>query len=330
MTIPQHFLEFLLQERLTAFTEGRSISLKLLSAICAAALLSLPSVSHAAGDIPEAGPENAGMRLRFIVMREADGTNDNFEARFELISVTNKPITLLADFSDDKGEEFKDYVVGSTTFTVDPAVMPYMGQTAMGGPRKKPQPEYTLAPGETLTVRRAESGRRHCPTDGLYGFRASLLLRVADSEAERKFAAMRATNIQRRAQRKDSHLDDVSWPGRSNAPASLLLRSNEQQVPVGGSHALPKFAMGRLMWVNTNDLSATLDLGGAHKIQAGDEFRIFTGRIGSYWILKITHTEPAYSVGTLQALSKAGHGPDSRVLRPGTAAALITAQEIWQ
>jgi hypothetical protein len=278
--------------------------------------------------LPEPGPENVGLRLRFIAVPERSGTNDTYQARFDLINVTNKPITLIANWSENQTGGFGDYLATNVNFTTDPPVMPYMGQWSMGPRRTASQPKYTLRPGETLTVTRTGKGRYTCPTDGLYGFRASILLRVEGSETEKQWAEIAAKNALLRAQRKSDGLDDL-WESRG-PHGSVLLRSNEQQVPVGGSYALPKFPMGKLMFVDTDKLTATLDLGSAHRIEVGDQFRIFTRSIGHFWILKITHADPTYSVGTLEPLSKTGQSPDALVLRSGTAAALITTNDIWR
>jgi hypothetical protein len=286
-------------------------------------------LAGAEANLPEPGPENVGLRLRFIVVPERSGTNDTYQARFDLINVTNKPITLIADWLENQSGGFGEYLATNVNFTTDPAVMPYMGQTSMGPRRTASQPKYTLRPGETLTVTRTGKGRHTCPTDGLYGFRASILLRVEGSEMEKRWAEIAAKNAQLRAQRKSDGLDDDLWESRG-PHGSVLLRSNEQQVPVGGSHGLPKFPMGSLMYVDTNKLTATFGLGSAHRVEEGDQFRIFTGSIGLFWILKITHAEPTWSMGTLEPLSKTTNAPDMRVLRPGTAAALITANDIWR
>ena len=54
-----------------------------------------------------------------------------------------------------------------------------------------------------------------------------------------------------------------------------------------------------LVWADTNKLTATIDLGAAHKVVAGDRFQILTGYIGYVWNLRITNVFATPSQGVL-------------------------------
>ena len=162
------------------------------------------------------------------------------------------------------------------------------------------------------------------------------MLRLPEEAPKVKVPAAEYTNALVRATRRIAGLnDDLNAIGfqniaDSNPHGTVLLRSNEQQVPVGGSTALPKHSLAALVSADTNALTAVIGLGTMHKIEKGDQFRILTGSIGVFWILTITNADRAFSAGTLKTSSPRGYAVDSTVLRPGTAATLINAYDIWR
>ena len=85
------------------------------------------------------------------------------------------------------------------------------------------------------------------------------------------------------------------------AGRSVLLRSNEQLVPIGGSRESPKHTYGPLWGADEGTKTATLGLGSLHKIVPGDRFLIHSGIIGMTWTLTITQVEADHSIGTLEA-----------------------------
>ena len=109
----------------------------------------------------------------------------------------------------------------------------------------------------------------------------------------------------------------------SNPHGTVLLRSNEQLVPIGGSHALPKSPLGKIVGADTNTWTATIDLGQANKIEIGDQFQTITHLIGEVWKLTITNVDRTWSQGFLQPITGHGWMIDSSVLRPGAQAELI-------
>ena len=73
--------------------------------------------------LPEPGPENSGMRLRFVVTPEKHGTNESYNVRLDLLNVTDKPITLEADwpYEQDRGD-FKEYLESDVSIETSPAI----------------------------------------------------------------------------------------------------------------------------------------------------------------------------------------------------------------
>ena len=271
-----------------------------LFAVCAAGLLSFPTLSRAAGQLPEPGPESAGMRLRLVIFPEGTGTNETFKVRVDLINVTDQSIKLVGDWRGDfRDGDYKEYLESDVRFQIEPPNVPSMDQVGDGGKRTKPQPEFTLGASKLLTLDWTALGRcmrtgsdLRLPMDGLYSIHASVLLRLAENER----------TIQ---------------PAPSAPSNRILLRSNEQLVPVGGSHALPKHTLGKLISADTNRYTAAIDIGSVHKTVVGDQFWIHTGYIGQNWNLKITKVDPTVSFGVLEPILKGQQALNSRLLKPG-------------
>ena len=82
---------------------------------------------------------------------------------------------------------------------------------------------------------------------------------------------------------------------------TVLLRSNEQLVPIGGSVALPKHTFATLTQVNPETKEGQISLGSLHKIAVGDAFQMRAG-FGCLWKLTITHTELWTATGSLEPM----------------------------
>jgi hypothetical protein len=89
---------------------------------------------------------------------------------------------------------------------------------------------------------------------------------------------------------------------------TVLLRSNEQLVSIGGRRESPKHSYGKLLGVDADSKTATLGLGALHKIEPGDEFQIPTG-MTEFWRLTIGQVAPEFSTGRLEPLPRAGLSP---------------------
>ena len=257
------------------------------------------------GSIPEAGPENGGLRLRLVVRTGSQDGKDAHDVTVEVINVTTKPITLVADwpYEADKGN-FREYLEAALSIETFPKIAPWVGQT-MEDHRTSPQPQYVLKSGEGLTLKWLASGR--ClknkvtrpietanpvfPSGGLYAVHAVIPMRTT--------------------------------------VGSFLLRSNEQLVSIGGNRELPKHTFGEVMWVDRETRTAGIDLGSLHEIENGDHFLIRTG-MASFWRLRVTRVHPARSEGALVPADAWGRGaPETTPGFPknGTTAKLITTDQ---
>ena len=222
----------------------------------------------------EPGPENGGLRLRLTVVPEGEG----FEVRVELVNVSKQAIILRADWRGHGGQngDLQAFIEAATSIETDPAITPWMGQV-MQGPAPSPQPEQVLAAGDVLALSWKTLGRHlkngvtdpltvqnpEFPTPGLYSVHAVLVLPVTDG--------------------------------------TVLLRSNEQLVPIGGSVALPKHTFATLTYVNPETKEGRINLGSLHKIAVGDAFQMRAG-FGYFWKLTITQTDLWTATGSLEPM----------------------------
>lgn len=103
----------------------------------------------------------------------------------------------------------------------------------------------------------------------------------------------------------------------------VRLRSNEQLVPVGGSHSMPKYTYGRLARVDRDKATATLGLGALHKVAVGDRFEIGHDKGGGHWQLTITRVEPNVSHGTIETLPSFRPPPEPTMPEPMMDATLM-------
>ena len=167
-----------------------------------------------------------------------------------------------------------------------------MGQIVMGR-RKAPQPEKTLQPGETVTVKWKTSNgylnnkvtnpitvqNPRFPVDGLYSVHGIVTLQTDDGEH--------------------------------------LLRSNDQIVAAGGGVALPKYTYSSLGYCEPTNGWAYLQLGRVQKVDIGDKFIVHTGLIGETWELTVTNVTTSFSIGTLIPYGEHSESPrTTRIEKP--------------
>jgi hypothetical protein len=246
---------------------------------------------------PEPGPVADGVRLRLLVTPNAEGGKEGYDVQVDLINAGRESIPLRACWGTLGGSGFKAYVEAATSIESDPAFEPCIGQGGYGGPgRTTPEPEYTLKPSETMSLKWHTTGRHlknnvsnplvvqnpEFRESGLYSVHASLVIGIAGRSAH--------------------------------------IRSNEQLVPIGGSRELPKHSYGALLDAHQETKTATLSLGSQQKVVPGDRFLIRSGIIGMTWTLTITNVDAGLSIGTLEP-SRAD--PPPAFPRRGWNAALI-------
>lgn len=235
--------------------------------------------------LPEPGPEDGGLRMRLVVTPRTGADREGFEVRVDVLNISERVITLRAGWENDDAGDVKDYLDAATSIECVPAVRRWMGQIHQGR-RTSPQPEQVLKPGAALSVRWQTEGRHlknrvtnlievqnpEFPFSGLYSVHASL--NVITSER------------------------------------TVLLRSNEQLVSVGGSRVMPKSSLGQLVQVEPDGKTAMLNLGSRQKIEVGDQFEYHSMR--EQGKLTVTMVKPDFSIGNLEVLFPANGTPPLR------------------
>jgi hypothetical protein len=257
------------------------LSGSILSGLCCALFAVVPVLPTLPGGpaLPEAGPESHGLRLRLMVDTKVEQGADLHAVRLDLLNEGRKPVTLVAQwpYEGDTGD-YAQFLASEVAFVTFPEVVPDSAQTG-GSMRQSPQPEYKIAPGGSLTLSWKARGRRlketdyynntpYFPTRGLYGVRARIVVMTKDGK-------------------------------------QVLLTSNPVQVSVGGSKAMPKWATGRLVSVQPEKKTASINLGANQKIAKGDVFVIRYGFQAS-WRLTVTSAGPWLAEGTVETVHHAG------------------------
>ncbi len=298
-----------------------------------------------AENLPEPGPENCGMRLRFVVVPKEHATNESYDVRLDLISVTNQPITLRGDWEHDQTGDYKEYLESDVSIESFPEIIGWMGQAAAGH-RKLPQPEYVLEPGKTLTVTWTATGRHlknkvahylstknpNFVAEGLYSVHATIPLCVAGvtpvTAPAKQPTFHRSSDGTTNRDRGDEFWFDMH---QGDPHGTVLLRSNEQLVPIGGSRRSPKYPLGRVVNADTNTDVVTIDLGSMQQIEAGDRFWIWSGYTAYIWELKITNVSLSTSSGHFELANwhaNTNFNPRAILPRPGFTAELLPARTV--
>jgi len=243
-------------------------------------LLLVPWALLQAGEsLPEPGPENSGLRLRFVVTPVAGAEKRTNQFRAELLNVSQKPITLVvADwpYGGNKAD-FAYYVKTQVVFITSPRTLPFTYQT-MRMVFERRQLRQTIQPGESFKIewkcrdtQLIDCGERPLPIDyfphpllvpGLYRVRVGIDLKTADDK-------------------------------------TIALESNEQQVAAGGKTHMPKHSVGRVAAVEPKKARAEIDLGKIEKVEKGDRFVIAVS-LETRWHLTIDHVGEHRSSGVLK------------------------------
>lgn len=298
-------------------------SKRLVTAFLVGALVEFAFFAEAEPALPEPGPERGGMRLRLMVSPEPQLTNEAYRVRLDVLNVTDQSITLVAEWphENDRGD-FSEYLESEVSIETFPEIIRWMGQSWVGH-RESPQPQYTLDAHKTLTLEWTTVGKRlknkvtHIlytknpifPTDGLYSVHATVKLCVVNqaqagdsaAPANRELRGHSTTNIETDLGGRIA--DFRKSVAKSEPQGTIFLRSNEQQVPIGGSRQLPKFPLGRVVWADTNIDSATIDLGTLQRIEIGDRFRIWSGYIAYAWELNVTNVGLSSAIGHFELIT---------------------------
>ena len=222
-----------------------------------------------------AGPENQGLRMNLHIENVDEKKADVYKVRISLINVGTTPIVLVAqwDYEEEKGD-YCEFLKKQVEFTSFPEVRQDSAQTASRSGRTSPQPTLEIKPVDSVAVEWVTAPRRlkpqgyynttptTFPSDGLYSVRARFLA--------------------------------ISKHGKR-----ILLYSNDHQLAVGGSTALPKFAMARIIQSDATEGNVLLNLGSDQKIEPNDRFGCSFFPF-AYWDILITEVKPTVSTGSVK------------------------------
>lgn len=231
-----------------------------------------------ASALPEPGPEACGLRLRLMISPQPEGGKEGYNVEADLVNVSPDAIPLQAVHWRSESHEggFPQYVESALSIESYPAIEPWLGQVMFPPKGAATEPEYTLKPGETLSIKWHATGR-HMKN------KVSNPLEVQNPEfIQSGLHSVHASVV-------------VMAAGRE-----VHVRSNEQLVPIGGSREAPKHTYGPLWWTNEQTKTAILGLGALNQVVPGDRFLIQSGAIGRTWTLTITKVETSQSTGTLE------------------------------
>ncbi len=227
-------------------------------------------------DLPRAGPESHGLRLRLQITQPAD-TRHATTVRVEIINVTTKPVTLEAAATTTTKElDYAKYLQAVVGFSTVPQVLTFSEPAVVSGAEneseKRQPPTATIAPGGTLGVTwdvfdyridRAEDYWRRplrFPAEGLFSVRAHVSLRTAEGY-------------------------------------DVRLYSNIQPFQVGAQASVPKACTAKVQQADPDTRRVTLDVRRADKIAVGDVFWIMgaTDQLLT-WRLDIVEVSTDYSI----------------------------------
>ena len=134
--------------------------MKVQFSLIVAVAIFITTSSAPAAEPPEPGPENAGLRARLVVVAHPLPASEGYDVLLEVLSVTNRPITLRAGWGHDQElGDVRDYIEASTGIETYPPIAPWIGQI-VAPHRTAAQPELVLKAGEVLSVRWQTNGRR--------------------------------------------------------------------------------------------------------------------------------------------------------------------------
>jgi hypothetical protein len=247
-------------------------------------LLLLAMKSNPNQDINTLGPEVKGLRMGLDIQASSKNGKDSYTVRIRIVNTGSSPITLVGKAPyDSKSESYAQWLKEEMCFLTFPELLPPSAQTE-GFERMSPNPQTTLSAGEKFTVSWKAEGRYlksehyynttpYFPSEGLYSVRAKVIVHTDKAE-------------------------------------DILLYSNEQVVPVGGSIALGKHGLAYVTHIDEEKQQVVLSLGSHHRIAKGDVFRV-PGSSFSGWMLTVVEVRSFSSLATVEK-----SGPHKDTLEP--------------
>jgi len=246
------------------------------------------------------GPENQGLRMNLRIENADADQADVYKVVIKLVNVGKAPIELIAqwDEEEEKGD-YSEFLKRSVQLTSFPEIRVYSAQTIAGTKRTSPQPSLKIKPGDTtafewITAKRLLKPQGYYntfpdqfPCDGLYSIRANFL--ASSKQGNR-----------------------------------ILLYSNECQLAVGKSTAMPKFAMALIIQADAEKKTVLLGLGSDQKIEPNDRFECGVFPFVS-WDVLITEVKDNISTGSVKTRARNPQGNVPDFPKEGMMATLIGA-----
>ena len=78
--------------------------------------------------LPEPGPEDGGLSMRFVVAPRADTSEGGYGVRVDLVNASERAITLRAAWTRDDAGDLKDYIDAATSIECVPALRRWMAE----------------------------------------------------------------------------------------------------------------------------------------------------------------------------------------------------------
>lgn len=247
-------------------------------------LLLLGMKSHPKQDINTLGPQVEGLRMGLDIQATSSHGKDSYTVRIRIVNTGSRPITLVGKAPyDSKSESYAEWLKTKLCFLTFPELLPPSAQTE-GFEQVSPRPRTTLSAGEEFSVTWKAEDRYlksehyynttpYFPSEGLYSVRAKVIVHTDKAE-------------------------------------DILLYSNEQAVPVGGSIALGKHGLAYVTHRDEEKQQVVLSLGSHHRIAIGDIFRVSAGSF-SGWMLTVVEVRSFSSLATAERT-----GPRKDTLEP--------------
>ena len=249
--------------------------------VCLMVLLSCFVFQIAYGASPPGivwGPENQGLRMNLHIENVDGNQPDVYKVGIRLANVGSTPIVLAAqwDYEEEKGD-YREFLKRGVELTSFPEVKVESAQTA-GSIRTSPQPTFEIKPGDSVAVEWV-SAHRHLKPKGYYNTTPAEFLSDGLYSIRAKFLA------------------------NSKNGNRILLYSNDCQLSVGKSTAMPKFAMARIIQADPTKGTVLITLGSDQKVEPNDRFECIFFPY-AVWEILITEVNPNSSTGSVKTIAR--------------------------
>lgn len=217
------------------------------------------------------GSENQGLRMNLRIEDAGSNQEDVYKVVIQMANAGTTSIELTSQWEEEKDKgDYGEYLKKAVVLSSFPDAPLFHAQTLASAGRTSPQPTLEIKPGDSVTFEWVTAPRRLKPegyynttpkfsSDGLYSIRAKFL-------------------------------------AKSKHGNRILLYSNDCQLAVGGSTAMPKFSVARIIDSDAEKRTVILNLGSDQKIEVNDRFKSGTLML---WEVVITEVEDTISTGSV-------------------------------